>query len=244
MLGSGSLLGPDGRSHLAQPLMYHLYQPPLPHVSPAPAPGHPHPTSAFSSASARTGGGGGGHGAPGTAGPPPPGATQIIQHFFMSPSLRTDLLTRQAVLSTSLPGPGQRLPFDNPDLPAHERPLGAYWGFIPLDKKYPPEPTRMDASGQRVLGGSISAGIYGTRTWCWRCTDEESARQYAARRVEGIRLNNEHSIAMIDRWSRVKHPNIVSVKEAFTSRAFGDNCRFSHPQPLLRCYPCRSACRY
>lgn len=213
MLGSGSLIGPDGRSHLAQPLMYHLYQPPLPHVSPAPAPAHPSAGAGYASGKARQ-----------HQHAPPPSATQIIQHFFMSPSLRTDLLTRQAVLSTSLPGPGQRLPFDNPDLPPHERPLGAYWGFIPLDKKYPPEPTRMDASGSRVLGGSISAGIYGTRTWCWRCTDEESGRQYAARRVEGIRLSSEHGIATIDRWSRVKHPNLVGVKEAFTSRAFGDNC--------------------
>ena len=223
MLGTGSLIGPDGRSHHAQPLMYHLYQPPLPHVSPAPAPTHPSASSTFSSSSNA-------HGAP----LPPPTANTVIQHFFMSPSLRTDLLTRQSVLATSYPAPGQRLPFDNPDLPPHERPLGSYWGFIPLDKKYPPEATRLDPTNQRVVGGSISAGIYGTRGWCWRCSDEESGRMYMARRVEGVRLNNEQSIATIDRWSRVRHPNLVGVKEAFTSRAFGDNCEsLSHNIRLL-----------
>ena len=42
------------------------------------------------------------------------------------------------------------------------------------------------------------------------------------RRIEGFRLNSEQAIQIVEKWTRVKHPGLVSVKEAFTTRAFGD----------------------
>jgi PAB-dependent poly(A)-specific ribonuclease subunit 3 len=29
----------------------------------------------------------------------------------------------------------------------------------------------------------------------------------------------------IESWTKIQHANIVSVKEAFTTKAFGDNCK-------------------
>ena len=185
-MGMGmSLDAMTGRALLHQPLQYHLYQPPLPHVSLAPS------------------------------------QAAVLQHFFMSPTLRQDLLLRQSVQATAVPM--QRLAWDQPDVPREERPLGRYWGFIPLDKKYPPEQVRVDSLG-RVVGGSLAASIYGYRHWTYRASDEESAKLVVVRRVEGFRLASEHAIQTVEKWSRLHHPNIVGVKEAFTSRAFGDSC--------------------
>ena len=44
-----------------------------------------------------------------------------------------------------------------------------------------------------------------------------------------FRLNNEESMSCIDSWKRVLHANIVTLRGAFTTRAFSDNS-------LLFCY--------
>ncbi len=38
---------------------------------------------------------------------------------------------------------------------------------------------------------------------------------------------NQSAFGAIEAWSRLRHPNIVSVHEAFTTRAFNDSCKFS-----------------
>jgi PAB-dependent poly(A)-specific ribonuclease subunit 3 len=43
---------------------------------------------------------------------------------------------------------------------------------------------------------------------------------------------HQAAFGAIDIWSKIKQPNIVQVKEAFTTLAFNDNC-MSHPVMLL-----------
>jgi len=33
----------------------------------------------------------------------------------------------------------------------------------------------------------------------------------------------------MEKWRQMKHPNVVSLREAFTTKAFNDNCMSSHP---------------
>jgi hypothetical protein len=40
----------------------------------------------------------------------------------------------------------------------------------------------------------------------------------------GFRLQHEAAIAAVEKWTRVRHPGLVGVREAFTTRAFGDQC--------------------
>ncbi len=40
----------------------------------------------------------------------------------------------------------------------------------------------------------------------------------------GYKLSSEAAFGAIDIWRRMRHPNIVGLREAFTSKAFGDNC--------------------
>jgi len=49
------------------------------------------------------------------------------------------------------------------------------------------------------------------------------------RRIEGFRLSHEAAIAQVEKWTRVRHPGLVGVREAFTTRAFGDQCEFHSP---------------
>ena len=37
----------------------------------------------------------------------------------------------------------------------------------------------------------------------------------------------------MEKWRQMKHPNVVSLREAFTTKAFNDNCAFSPPIPIL-----------
>lgn len=41
----------------------------------------------------------------------------------------------------------------------------------------------------------------------------------------GFRLVNEQAMSIVKQWRKIKHANIVSIREAFTTRAFGDSCK-------------------
>ncbi|KAG8993561.1 PAB-dependent poly(A)-specific ribonuclease subunit 3 [Tulasnella sp. JGI-2019a] len=41
-------------------------------------------------------------------------------------------------------------------------------------------------------------------------------------RIEAFRFNFEAALDTIDDWSRLRHPNVITVKEAFTTGDFGD----------------------
>lgn len=127
--------------------------------------------------------------------------------FFMSPTLREDLQRR---LETTASMPSVKVVEE----------LGTYWGLLPLDKRIP-DPPKYDAQGRLIPG---TAGIYGYRTWVYKATNEADGKVYALRRIEGFRVSNEQAIQMVEKWSRIRHPNLVGVREAFTTRAFGDHC--------------------
>ncbi|KAM6493381.1 hypothetical protein JOM56_011515 [Amanita muscaria] len=59
---------------------------------------------------------------------------------------------------------------------------------------------------------------------------------YTLRRVENFRLTQQSAFAAIESWSKIRHPGIVSVQEAFTTRSFNDNS-------LVVCYAYHSNSR-
>ena len=40
----------------------------------------------------------------------------------------------------------------------------------------------------------------------------------------GFRLQQELAFSAVENWGKIKHPNIARLREAFTTRAFGDHC--------------------
>ncbi|KAK7441741.1 PAB-dependent poly(A)-specific ribonuclease subunit 3 [Stygiomarasmius scandens] len=57
----------------------------------------------------------------------------------------------------------------------------------------------------------------------YRAINSTNGAPYALRRIENFRLMHQTAFSAIEAWSRIQHPNIVSVHEAFTTRAFNDS---------------------
>lgn len=57
----------------------------------------------------------------------------------------------------------------------------------------------------------------------YKATNRENGSAVALRRIEGFRLQQELAFSVVETWGKIKHPNIVHLREAFTTRAFGDH---------------------
>ncbi|THX77897.1 PAB-dependent poly(A)-specific ribonuclease subunit pan3 [Aureobasidium pullulans] len=68
-----------------------------------------------------------------------------------------------------------------------------------------------------------SASAYGYPSWVYKATSSKDGYNYALRRLEGFRLTDENAIRAIQTWKRISNGNVVTVHDAFTTRAFGDS---------------------
>ncbi|KAK9470026.1 uncharacterized protein V1510DRAFT_424207 [Dipodascopsis tothii] len=119
---------------------------------------------------------------------------RTAQSFFLSDNLREE---QQRKSEASL----QVLPSSN--LPDN---LHVYCSLVPLD-------TNADKSPR----------VFGHTSWIYKAFSTADGNTYALRRLEGFRLANEKAIATVQAWRRITSANVVSLFEAFTTRAFGDN---------------------
>ncbi|GAB5590090.1 PAB-dependent poly(A)-specific ribonuclease subunit 3 [Umbelopsis nana] len=117
-----------------------------------------------------------------------------IHAFFMSDNLREELTERnEALLKTA------------PDLNLPQE-LHVYHSLYPLDYQQ-----------------EKSTQVFGHPTSVYKAMCTLDGRTYALRRIEGFRLMNEMAMSTIENWRRIRHANVVSVREAFTTKAFGDH---------------------
>lgn len=145
--------------------------------------------------------------------------TAAVHNFFISDDIREDL-TKRSEISVMAPPPGLLLPDE----------IQGYHTLVPIE--------------------SITTERYsGLNSIVYRATSSTDGCMYALRRIESMykrfcgvrsiptctlifsdfRLSHESAFQAIEQWSRIRHPNVVQVREAFTSRAFNDNC-----QPLSK----------
>ncbi|CAG8725960.1 3621_t:CDS:2, partial [Scutellospora calospora] len=68
-----------------------------------------------------------------------------------------------------------------------------------------------------------SVKIFGYPSFTYKSICNVDGRVYCLRRIEGFRLTNEIAMSTIESWRRIRHANIVSIREAFTTKAFGDH---------------------
>ncbi|KAL7316596.1 PAB-dependent poly(A)-specific ribonuclease subunit 3 [Mucor circinelloides] len=73
---------------------------------------------------------------------------------------------------------------------------------------------RMEDNPGKVLGHS---------SWVYKAICRTNGKYYTMVRIEGFRLVNEQAMNIVKQWRKIKHANIVSIREAFTTRAFGDS---------------------
>ncbi|EJF60102.1 hypothetical protein BD309DRAFT_990161 [Dichomitus squalens] len=119
----------------------------------------------------------------------------LAHKYFVSDDIREELQKRSETIHTTAP-PGLGLPEE----------MQGYHTLVPL------EPIGAD---RRKFGNWYSM--------VYRATSSTDGSTYILRRVENFRLMNQSAFGAIETWSRLRHPNIVSVHEAFTTRAFNDN---------------------
>ncbi|KAL6707533.1 PAB-dependent poly(A)-specific ribonuclease subunit 3 [Coniothyrium glycines] len=64
---------------------------------------------------------------------------------------------------------------------------------------------------------------FGYATWIYKAVSSKDGKTYALRRLENFRLTNETAIRSAQTWKRILNGSIVTIHEAFTTRAFGDS---------------------
>ncbi|KAI8891207.1 hypothetical protein K501DRAFT_289795 [Backusella circina FSU 941] len=65
--------------------------------------------------------------------------------------------------------------------------------------------------------------ILGNPSWSYKAMSRKDGKTCVLVRVAGFRLVNEQAMSIVKRWCKVKHSSIVAIREAFTTRAFGDS---------------------
>ncbi|KAL7788680.1 hypothetical protein V8C37DRAFT_387608 [Trichoderma ceciliae] len=68
-----------------------------------------------------------------------------------------------------------------------------------------------------------NANMFGYPSWVYKATSSKTGNLYCLRRLEGFRLTNEHAIRSVKEWRRIDNASVVSIHDAFTTRAFGDS---------------------
>ncbi|KAG6901730.1 hypothetical protein C0995_008618 [Termitomyces sp. Mi166 len=123
--------------------------------------------------------------------------TSAFDSHFVPPShaLR-QLLQKRSETTRQIAPIGSNLPEE----------LQGYHALVPL------EPT----TGDRRKLGNWHSTVY-------RAINSTDGLPYALRRIENYRLMHQSAFSAIEIWSNIRHPSIVSVKEAFTTRSFNDN---------------------
>ncbi|KAJ3069029.1 PAB-dependent poly(A)-specific ribonuclease subunit 3 [Podochytrium sp. JEL0797] len=142
-----------------------------------------------------------------------------IQHFFMDDKLRETLQRRseaiRAVLdpncATTPPVHFRRYDSDHlyfaaPEAQTLPSEVHVYHSLFPLDDQ-----------------NDKHSKVFGFPTSVYKAVSSIDGKTYILRRIEGFRLLSDVAITSIEGWRRIKHASIVSVREAFTTKAFGDN---------------------
>lgn len=121
-------------------------------------------------------------------------AYQRLPHdFFMPEKLREELHRKSEASLQTMP---------NSQLPI----LDNYHSLVALDTSH-----------------HKSATVFGYPSWVYKATSSKSGKLYCLRRLEGYRLTNEKAIRSVKEWRRVDCGGVVTVLDAFTTRAFGDS---------------------
>ncbi|OBZ82346.1 PAB-dependent poly(A)-specific ribonuclease subunit pan3 [Choanephora cucurbitarum] len=118
---------------------------------------------------------------------------RLIQSFHISDNLKDQLIKRNESTMTTVSAKELGLPEQ----------VHVYHSLCPLEDK-----------PGRLLGHA---------SWVYKAISRIDGKYYTMIRIEGFRLVNEQAMKVIKQWRQIRHANIVSIHEAFTTRAFGDS---------------------
>ncbi|CAJ0954885.1 unnamed protein product [Ranitomeya imitator] len=121
--------------------------------------------------------------------------------FFMADELRQELINRHLITMAQI---------DQADMPAVPAEVDSYHSLFPLEPL--PPPNRIHKSSN-----------FGYITSCYKAVNGKDDLTYCLKRVHGFRLVNTKCMSLVDTWKKVQHSNIVSLREMFTTKAFGEH---------------------
>uniref|UniRef100_A0A8C3AWI2 PAN2-PAN3 deadenylation complex subunit PAN3 n=1 Tax=Cyclopterus lumpus TaxID=8103 RepID=A0A8C3AWI2_CYCLU len=122
--------------------------------------------------------------------------------FFMADELRQELINRHLITMAQIDHS------ENPDVPSE---VDSYHSLFPLEAV--PPPNRMQKTSN-----------FNYITSCYKAVNSKDDLPYCLRRIHGFRLVNTKCMMLVDMWKKIQHSNAVTLREVFTTKAFGDHC--------------------
>ncbi|KAM6977265.1 PAN2-PAN3 deadenylation complex subunit PAN3 isoform 2-T2 [Aplochiton taeniatus] len=121
--------------------------------------------------------------------------------FFMADELRQELIHRHLITMAQIDQS------ENPGVPSE---VDSYHSLFPLEPV--PPPTRMQKTSN-----------FSYITSCYKAVNSKDDLPYCLRRIHGFRLVNTKCMMLVDMWKKIQHSNSVTLREVFTTKAFGDH---------------------
>ncbi|KAM9566166.1 PAN2-PAN3 deadenylation complex subunit PAN3 isoform 5-T5 [Guaruba guarouba] len=121
--------------------------------------------------------------------------------FFMADELRQELINRHLITMAQI---------DQADIPSVPAEVDSYHSLFPLEPL--PPPNRIQKTSN-----------FGYITSCYKAVNSKDDLPYCLRRIHGFRLVNTKCMVLVDMWKKIQHSNIVTLREVFTTKAFGEH---------------------
>ncbi|KAG0145336.1 hypothetical protein CROQUDRAFT_658780 [Cronartium quercuum f. sp. fusiforme G11] len=144
-----------------------------------------------------------------------------INSFFLPASVRETLQKKSAAI---LQGPTHEVARTPED-------LGVYHSLVVIDapgsssSSTPHQPGVIPPTSGSGSSQHLSK-VFLNPSWIYKASCSLDGKAYILFRIEGVHLKQgqgEVAIGQVERWRKIRHPAVVNVREAFTTRAFGDH---------------------
>jgi len=124
--------------------------------------------------------------------------------------IKSEILRRQSICLS------QADPESNPGLPEE---TDGFTNFVPLE---PPPPTPMHKSHTFGYVTSVYKATSTSSSQSKGSGQDGTSQYVCVRRVQNFRLTNSKCMVLVEQWKKLQHTNLVSLRQVFTSKAFGD----------------------
>uniref|UniRef100_A0A3Q1IDU6 PAN2-PAN3 deadenylation complex subunit PAN3 n=1 Tax=Anabas testudineus TaxID=64144 RepID=A0A3Q1IDU6_ANATE len=121
--------------------------------------------------------------------------------FFMADELRQELINRHLITMAQIDHS------ENPDVPSE---VDSYHSLFPLEPLLPPNRMQKTSNFSYI-------------TSCYKAVNSKDDLPYCLRRIHAFRLVNTKCMMLVDMWKKIQHSNCVTLREVFTTKAFGDH---------------------
>ncbi|XP_071846409.1 PAN2-PAN3 deadenylation complex subunit pan3-like isoform X2 [Apostichopus japonicus] len=120
--------------------------------------------------------------------------------FFASDDIKLDLIQRHLQALAHIDASKY------PDLPSE---VDNYTSLYPLE---PAVKNPMDKTS-----------TFGFTSACYKAVNKKDGKLYCLRRIHGFKVSNTQWMVLVDKWKKLQHSNIVSLREVFSTKAFGEH---------------------